>query len=201
MNDKTKTIITVLGIGAAAYLIYQWLQSSGLWAQWFGGALANTFSNPQQLLAYCQANPTGTATYQAAGGSPISAPCSSWLSANATTTPPPTTPSTAATAQAPSQASAGLSIPSNLTVTPNINNSLSGDVILNGVSTNLSIITGNAGQSAGVIYNTAGQDITSQFTAAQQQQLIAAFTAAPHNAGVSGLDGGYWAQNPYAWKN
>ena len=86
-------------------------------------------------------------------------------------------------------------IPSNLTVTPTINNSLSGNVTINGVSTNLSIITGNAGNTSGVIYNTAGQDITSQFSSAEQQQLVSAFMAA--NGGLAGLFG---VENPYGWE-
>ena len=191
------TIIIVLGLGAAAYLVYQYLQSSGLWAQWFGGAAGNTFSTPASLLSYCQANPNGTAIYQAAGGSPTSATCAQWLAANTAATPAPAgaAPTPTGTPSSPTPASTGLVIPSNLTVTPNINNSLSGNVTINGVSTNLSIITGNAGNTSGVIYNTAGQDITSQFSSAEQQQLVSAFMAA--NGGLAGLFG---VENPYGWE-
>jgi hypothetical protein len=204
-NPGANGIIIALGVAAAGYLVYQWLQSSGLWAQWFGGTAAsgNTFSTPATLMSYCQANPGGTATYQVAGGSPTTATCSAWLAAQ---TPAATTP--AASTSTPPQSTApptstpasstGLVIPSNLTVTPNINNSLSGNVMINGVSTNLSIITANAGQSAGVIYNTAGQDITAQFSTAEQQQLVSAFIAA--NGGMAGLGWMPSGETPYGWE-
>jgi hypothetical protein len=213
-NPDTGTIILVLGIGAAAYLVYQYLQSSGLWAQWFGGAAGNVFSDPQKLLAYCAANPTGTATYQAAGSAPTTAPCSQWIAAqqHIATTPvsSATNPNSGTSAPPPppapvpvSNSNSGLTIPAGLTVTHNINNSLSGNVIWNGATVNLSIITANAGAAAGVIYNTAGQDITAQFTPAQQQQLVSAFIAA--NGSGGGVSGITWnmpptEDNPYGWE-
>jgi hypothetical protein len=89
MDDSTKTLIKIGGGIAALYLIYEWLQSSGLWAQWFGGG----FTTPQALLTYCQQNPTGTATYAPAGGAPQTFTCAQWIAAQqaAGANPPPTT--------------------------------------------------------------------------------------------------------------
>lgn len=86
-SDGTNTIVKLGVLGLAGYLLYQWLQNSGLWGQMFG------FSTTQQLITYCQANPSGSASY---GGQ--SAPCSQWLAAvSAAQTTPSTTP-TASTA-------------------------------------------------------------------------------------------------------
>jgi hypothetical protein len=82
--DKDSIVKLVL-IGAAGYLAYNWLQSSGLWAQWFGG---NNFSTAASLLQYCQQNPNGTASFNGQ-----SAPCSAWLKAAQPTAPPATTSS------------------------------------------------------------------------------------------------------------
>ena len=42
MNDDTsKTMIKFLVVAGGAYALYWYLQSSGLWAQWFGGAVAS----------------------------------------------------------------------------------------------------------------------------------------------------------------
>ena len=79
MDDTTKTIIKFAAVGVGAYILYNWLQTSGLWAQWFGG---NSFTTPQALLTYCQANPNGTAIYVGQNGVPTSAPCSQWVAAN-----------------------------------------------------------------------------------------------------------------------
>jgi hypothetical protein len=209
-NPGASGVIIALGVAAAGYLVYQWLQSSGLWAQWFGGATAgNTFSTPATLLGYCQANPNGTAIYQAVGGAPTSAPCSQWLAAQTpvASATPVASPGGAGGAAMPvsvplpvtsSPSSTGLVIPSNLTVSPNINNSLSGNVMINGTSTNLSIITANLGQSAGLIYNTAGQDITNQFSTDEQQGLVSAFLSA--NGGLAGLGWMSSTETPYGWE-
>ena len=76
----------------------------------------------------------------------------------------------------------GLIIPSTLVVSPNINNSLSGYVSWNGNNTNLTIIPTQASAGVGLIWNTNGQDITSQFNSAQQAALVSAFQSAPQNA-------------------
>lgn len=77
-----------------------------------------------------------------------------------------------------------LSIPAGLTVTSDINNSLKGTVNWNNANVTLNVIPGNAG-GAGVVWSSAGVDITAQFTPAQQQQLIAAFSTAPR-ASIAG---------------
>jgi len=78
VDDKTKMILKVALIGVAAYFGYRYLQSSGLWAQWFGGVAANSFSDANQLLAYCKANPNGTAVYTGSGQS-VTATCQQWI--------------------------------------------------------------------------------------------------------------------------
>lgn len=80
MDDSVKTMIKLSALGVACYLVYQWLQKSGYWAQMFGGG--NSFTTPQTLLTYCQANPTGSATYSPAGGASTTAPCAQWIAAN-----------------------------------------------------------------------------------------------------------------------
>jgi hypothetical protein len=81
-----------------------------------------------------------------------------------------------------------LAIPSNLTVTPTINSALQGTVNVNGDPVSLAVITGNLGHSSGVVFNSAGADVTNLFTAAQIQQLVNAFLLAPTtSSGVSGL--------------
>jgi hypothetical protein len=76
------SLLKFLIVGVAGYIAYDWLQTSGLWAQWFGGV--QTFTTPATLLAYCQANPSASASYngqtgtcvqwqQAAGAQPATA--------------------------------------------------------------------------------------------------------------------------------
>ena len=88
-DDTTGTILKVGIIGVAGYLGYQYLQSSGLWAQFFGG---NSFTTAAQLISYCQANPTGSATY---GGQ--TAPCSQWMAAAGSSTSTTSTSTTGLT--------------------------------------------------------------------------------------------------------
>jgi hypothetical protein len=147
--------------------ILKWgLIIGGAWLAWnyFVGSQAAASSAAAAAAAAPPVGSTGSTTTVSPTGS-------------TTTTTPTTAPVTVP----------GLQIPSNLSVTPNVNNSLSGNVLLNGESVNLSIITKNQGQTSGVIYNTAGSDITSQFTPAQQQQLVQAFLLAPSGSGTSGL--------------
>lgn len=93
MDENTKQLIKYGAMAAAAYFVYQWLQTSGLWAQWFGGASAastNTFNTSTALLAYCQANSTGTAIYvDPSTGASSSATCAQWLASNSNATLPP----------------------------------------------------------------------------------------------------------------
>jgi hypothetical protein len=90
-------------IGVGAFLLYEWLQSSGMWAQIFGGA--NSFTTPATLLAYCQANPAGSASY---GGQ--TAACSAWMQAAGG--------SASAAVPAPSPAATGSTVTPAATVTP-----------------------------------------------------------------------------------
>jgi hypothetical protein len=93
MDENTKQLIKYGAMAAAAYFVYQWLQNSGLWAQWFGGSSStNTFNTSTGLLAYCQANPTGTAIYvDPATGASSTATCAQWLASNSNAALPPVT--------------------------------------------------------------------------------------------------------------
>lgn len=75
MNTGIKILIAV----AVGFLGYEYAKKSGLWAQWFGG---NSFTTSTQLLAYCQANPSGSATYVDSTGKASSATCAQWMQAN-----------------------------------------------------------------------------------------------------------------------
>ena len=68
MDDKTKMILKIAVIGIAVYVGYRYLQSSGLWAQWFPGsvpapppdgalAAAATIAGPVVALAGPQPDP------------------------------------------------------------------------------------------------------------------------------------------------
>jgi hypothetical protein len=83
MDESTKQLIKWGAIAAAGYFVYQWLQNSGLWAQWFGGTASNQFNSSSALLTYCQANPNGTAIYvDPTTGASSTATCAQWLASN-----------------------------------------------------------------------------------------------------------------------
>jgi hypothetical protein len=83
MDEQTKQWIKYGAVLAAAYFVYQWLQNSGLWAQWFGGTASNQFNSSSALLTYCQANPNGTAIYvDPTTGASSTATCAQWLASN-----------------------------------------------------------------------------------------------------------------------
>lgn len=93
----TSSIIKVGIFAVAGYLLYEWLQKSGLWAQYFGGvapgavpaAGLQSFATADALTAYCKANPSSSATY---GG--VSSTCPTWMQTPATSpasSAPPTT--------------------------------------------------------------------------------------------------------------
>lgn len=82
MNQDTKTLVYVALAAAAVGAGYWYLQKSGLWAQWFGGAIASSFTDPQALLAFCQANPNSQATYTDANGKTYTYYCWQWLAEN-----------------------------------------------------------------------------------------------------------------------
>lgn len=49
-NPGGSSIVTLLVVGVGGYFLYEYLVSSGLWAQWFGGASAST-GTAQQIAA------------------------------------------------------------------------------------------------------------------------------------------------------
>lgn len=100
MGD-TKSILKLAAIGAGLYLLYEWLQSSGLWAEYFGGT---SFATPATLMTYCQANPSGSATYTG-GSTPATATCAQWVAANSSPAPTPTTTGTPIATVAPTAGS------------------------------------------------------------------------------------------------
>ena len=66
-------LIKILVIGGGIWVLYTYLKSSGLLPAALGGS---TFSDPAALLAYCKANPTGSATYQVTSAStPVTSTC------------------------------------------------------------------------------------------------------------------------------
>jgi len=78
-DDSTSMVIKLAVLGVLGYLGYQYLQNSGLWAQWFGGGVQN-FTDPTSLLTWCNANPTLSATYNGQSGT-----CQQWIQASAQT--------------------------------------------------------------------------------------------------------------------
>jgi len=88
-DDTTKMLIKVALLGLAGYFVYNWLQNSGLWGEYFG------FSSVTQLQTYCAQNPSGTATYNGQ-----SATCAQWTAALAAASPS-TTASTSTTPTTP----------------------------------------------------------------------------------------------------
>ena len=68
---------------------------------------------------------------------------------------------------------------SGLTVTPDINNSLTGTVSVNGIATQLSVLPN------GQIYDSNGNNITSTFSSANAQTIITAFFTAPQASTVT----------------
>jgi hypothetical protein len=89
----SKQLIKYAMIAVGAYILYNWLQSSGMWASWFGGTVAasNSFTDPTLLMNYCQANPAGTAIFTNSAGVASSATCAQWIAANSPVAPVQTT--------------------------------------------------------------------------------------------------------------
>jgi hypothetical protein len=71
-----------------------------------------------------------------------------------------------------------LSIPSNFTVTPDINGAYKGTVLINGVPTTLDVIIANIGQPSGVVWNTDGTDVTNMLPAGVLGPLTLAYQQA-----------------------
>lgn len=100
-------LIKIALVAGGVYLIYRYLENSGLWAQWFGGG--NTFDTTdpqfiQKVTQYCHANAGGTVNLTQGGKAYGSGTCQQILAAlqgapppagTAAPNPPPTGTATA----------------------------------------------------------------------------------------------------------
>ncbi len=69
-NPGGNQLITLLIVGGVGYVAYQYLVSSGMWAQWFGGSAgASALPTYQQIVAGVQAGQMVGAGTDAAGNS------------------------------------------------------------------------------------------------------------------------------------
>ena len=192
--DDESSIIKLVIVGVAAYLGYNWLQSSGLWAQWFGGS--SSFTTAPALLAYCQANPSGTASFNGQ-----SAPCASWMQAAAATAPAGT-PTVAAAPSAVNPTPAPVAAPP-AHVTPLTVNQLLNAVAAAGYASSASItfdqdqwnyfVTTAVDQNAIVDIALPGYVPGALITAAEYIQMR-------QQAGVSGIRRAVGFVSPYGWK-
>lgn len=91
MNDTMEDILKIGAVAVGAYLIWNWLQSSGL----LGAATSSTFTTGDSLMTYCQANPTGSATYTDPSGVTSTATCAAWIASQAPASVPASTSSSA----------------------------------------------------------------------------------------------------------
>jgi hypothetical protein len=153
MNQKN--ILVIGGIGVGLYLLYKYLQQT-----------CPTQTTPSSLCsAYAQVSSIfgGTAAAPAAPAPPTitgsTAPVGVPPPLVTVTSPFPTAPPAQIAPPAPPPAATVTIVGQ---VTPNINNSLSADVLVNGQPMNLTIIPANASNSSGAAWNTQGQDITGQ---------------------------------------
>lgn len=86
---KSKTFVTIAVIGGALYLVYVYLQKSGMWAKWFapvGGG--NEFTDEAALIAYCNQqnlaiDDGGLAVFIDSQGTRHSATCADWIRSQA----------------------------------------------------------------------------------------------------------------------
>jgi hypothetical protein len=190
-GDKSNSILKFALIGGAGYLLYVYLQNSGLWSQWFGGG--NSFTNASQLLSYCQSNPSGTASFNGQ-----SAACSAWLQAAASQT-------TTAAPASPVQTPAVTPKPS-LRVTPLTVTQLLNAVEQNGYPANANATFTNDQWNWFVTTSidpnaVVSEDLTPYGYKTGAQLTAAQYIALRQQAGVSGL--GFLAEfrNPYNWVN
>ena len=190
-DDSSSGIIKFLIIGVAVYLGYEYLQSSGLWAQWFGGSSAgNSFATVAALQAYCTANPNGTAMYNGQTSS-----CAQWLQAIAAASGS-STAATATQTQAP-PANAAPAAPSAADVA--LANSLVSKAQLSSTSQL------NYWQWNYILKEISPSDADYDGPANANEVTAAQYVAARTAAGLSGL--GQWprmqihSQIPYAWVN
>ena len=112
------------------------------------------------------------------------------LTSSATAAAPATTPASSTSTQTPAApapaASPAVVIPAGFTVTPGTNNSWRGTVTYNGSPTTFNVILANAGNSSGVVWNTAGTDVTALLGAANVTTLVNAFQQASTAYTVAG---------------
>ncbi len=157
MNQKDLIKYALIALGA--YLIYEYIQKNGGISGIFGTTAAAGTGPvvPPPGISMPNASAIGPAVSH---GTPLTTPI---------TTPPPT----------PAPPVLDMT---GLTVVPDINDSLTGTVKLNGVPTRLSIIT-----ASGAIYDSNGQEITSTLQS-EGVDIVALRTAfANAGSGVSGL--------------
>jgi len=124
-SENSSGIIKIVLIGGGIFLIYKYLQNSGLWAQWFGGG-GNTIDTTdpqaqQKAIAYCQSNPGGSINVTSSGKTVGAVPCSAFIASMAptvgpatTTTPPPV--STPVVSPAPTPPATTGTIPPSTTI-------------------------------------------------------------------------------------
>jgi len=152
------TMKTVLFLGIAGVGLW-WLYEQGYLYQW-----------------------TGMASLAPSGTVPTTTPTTTTTTAPVTTTTTTTAPPTTTQPTTPSAATFQIVG----AVTPNINNSLTANVSINGGSPmNITII--QSGSQAGTAWNTSGQNITSQLTAqgVNVAAILKAFQAAYSGSGGS----------------
>jgi len=155
-SDITSILLMVGGAAAAYWYITSYgpngAGSAGnvsWWTTWFGGTAATAATTPVTA-------PVPT---------PISSSGGSGSGTGSGT--PPITPIAAPTPV--------IQFPANFTVAPDINNSLKGTVLYNGLATPINVILANAGNATGVVWNAQGQDITAILGAALVAQIAQAF--------------------------
>jgi hypothetical protein len=188
---KTDKIVTMLIVAGGGYALYWYLSNYGpngpiataggvsYWTTWFGAAAAPvTTQQTQSTPVTGPVNTISTVPIQTQATSTQTQPTQTQTVPVQTQSTPAPTPSTS------------VNIPANLTVTPDINNSITGQIIVNGASKQITIIPTQLGATtgnAGLIWDSNGQDITSQFTANQQQVLTQAYQAALVNYNIGPL--------------
>ena len=186
---EDNSIVKYALIGVAAYLGYQWLQSSGLWAEWFGGS--SSFTDPTSLLTYCQANPSGSATY---GGQ--TAACSAWMAAAAGSTTP------ASTGTAPSPAATSTTVSPATNVTPLTAAQLMQAAGVTNASQTLTVDQWNYYVTNKIAPNATVTDLSAQGIQRGVNDSVTAaeYISLRHQAGLSGMRPGMAAvRNPYRW--
>ena len=168
MAKDMTTILIVGGVGVAAYWYLTNYGPSGASYNAAGAKIAPSYWDSW----------FGTTTAAAA---PVTATTQT-PAALVNTGTTPSAPQPGVVTQAPAVATAPAFTVTG--VTPDINNSLKGQVSINGSPA----ITLNVIPSAGTVWDTNGNDVTATLTPAQVTQLIAAFqAAAPPSAGMAGL--------------